>query len=80
LGFGVLGGNEQIIVTEYPTSRLIKQEVAQDLILCNPARLLPNCFPRWWGNTADNYVPDFTFRMTTDNVDNFAGSHKRMFL
>ena len=75
-GIRVFRRHEQVNMLEDAASRFIQHKLAQSLILRDPARLLPERFARWWRQPADDHIADFPFGMATDDMDDFARSHR----
>jgi hypothetical protein len=60
---------------EDTTPWFVQNELAQGLVIVNPAGLLPNTITRWWGHTTDDDVSNFTFSVTGNDVDDLGRSH-----
>jgi hypothetical protein len=66
-------------VAENSTPWLIQHEVAQGLIARNESGLLPDRFTGRWSHATHDDVTDFTRRVATHHVDNFATFHGATF-
>ncbi|MNT86992.1 hypothetical protein D3C71_2046190 [compost metagenome] len=58
-------------MAKHPAARFVEYEVAQGLVLGDPARLFPYRGAGWRCNAADDHVADFAFSMAADNVNHF---------
>jgi hypothetical protein len=59
---------EEIYVPKNPSTRLVKHEPSQAVVICDPARLMPDGVTRRRRNAVDDDVADFAFGMTPDDV------------
>jgi hypothetical protein len=57
---------------EHTAPWFVQNELAQRLIIINPAGLFPNTITRRWGHTADDDVANFTFSMTRHDMYDFS--------
>jgi hypothetical protein len=53
---------------KHTTPWFVQNELAQRLIIFNPAGLFPDTVTRRWGHPADNDVSNFTFSVTRHDV------------
>jgi hypothetical protein len=65
----VLGRHQQVDMAEHPATGLVEDEVAQGLVLGDPARLFPHRGAGWRRDAADDDIADFAFGVATDYVD-----------
>lgn len=72
---GIFRWNQQIDMPEHPAAWLIKHEIAQRLIVSNPARLLPQCIPWRRCNSANDYITYITFSVVADGMNDFVAFH-----
>ena len=71
----MLRRHEQINMTKDASSRFVKHELPQSIILFDLGPLLPNGIPRWGYDAPHDHIAHFTFGMTTDDVNDFIGLH-----
>jgi hypothetical protein len=60
---------------EDTTPWFVQNELAQGLVIVNPAGLLPNTITRRWGHATDDDVSHFTFSVTRNDMDDLRRSH-----
>tara|TARA_B100000927_G_C16429504_1_gene454930 strand:- start:125 stop:604 length:480 start_codon:yes stop_codon:yes gene_type:complete len=75
VGVRVLRRDEKIDMAEYPSPRLIENEVAQDLILGQEVALFPEALTGRGSNPAHDNITHFSLRVAVDNLDGFRDRH-----
>lgn len=62
-------------MAEHPAARFVQHEVAQGLVLRNPAALFPDGVTGRRHHTADDHVADLALGMGGNHVDGLAAAH-----
>jgi hypothetical protein len=62
-------------MAKYAAPWFIQNELSKFIVRGNKSGLLIKRFPWWWIYPTYDYISDFTFGMTTDNMDSFYRTH-----
>ncbi len=68
-GAGILGRDQQIHMPEHPPARFVQNEAPRMLVVLDEATLLPNRVAGRRRHAPDNHIPDFTFRVAINHMN-----------